>query len=179
MRPKFLVLLIFLAACSADAQWPAPKSPVIPEADGYSLIPDAAVRPAKNHVYKTVFDATRFPADSSSPLLAVKNAASELNGFGVEGVPRKNWKFVMAFHSRAIDGILDNDHYRAKYHIDNPNLKLLAELRKNGVELYVCGQNMAELNLDRSAISPDVTVASDALIVLMTFQNKGYALLSF
>jgi intracellular sulfur oxidation DsrE/DsrF family protein len=86
---------------------------------------------------------------------------------------------VIVFHGAAMDGIMDNDTYRRKYGIDNPNLKAPAELKKNGVLLFVCGQNVLAENIDMKTISPDVTVASDALIVLMTYLNEGYALLSF
>jgi intracellular sulfur oxidation DsrE/DsrF family protein len=48
-----------------------------------------------------------------------------------------------------------------------------------GVELFVCGQNVAADKLDPKALARQVRIASDALIVLMTYQSKGYALLSF
>jgi intracellular sulfur oxidation DsrE/DsrF family protein len=48
-----------------------------------------------------------------------------------------------------------------------------------GVELFVCGQNLAADNIDPKTLSPEVRIAADALIVLMTYQSKGYALLSF
>ena len=48
-----------------------------------------------------------------------------------------------------------------------------------GVEIFVCGQNLARENIDPKIISPDVVVASAAPIVLMTYQNDGYALMSF
>jgi len=35
------------------------------------------------------------------------------------------------------------------------------------------------LRVDPKTLSPDVAVASDALIVPMRYQNAGYALLSF
>jgi intracellular sulfur oxidation DsrE/DsrF family protein len=41
-------------------------------------------------------------------------------------------------------------------------------------EVFVCGQNFRGENLDPKIISPGVRVASDALIVLMTYQNDGY-----
>jgi hypothetical protein len=33
--------------------------------------------------------------------------------------------------------------------------------------------------IDPATLSPDVTVAVDALIVLMNYQTKGYALMSY
>jgi intracellular sulfur oxidation DsrE/DsrF family protein len=85
----------------------------------------------------------------------------------------------VVFHGPAIDGILDDAHYRVKYGVPNPNLEVLAKVTKTGVEIFVCGQNLVHENIDPKVISPDVTVASSAQIVLMTYQNNGYALLSF
>ena len=54
----WLVAAIVLAATTQlGAQWPAAKAPVIPEADGYVVIPNAAIPPDASHIYKAVFDA--------------------------------------------------------------------------------------------------------------------------
>jgi intracellular sulfur oxidation DsrE/DsrF family protein len=175
----FVCALASLASGGALAQWTAPQTPVIPEADGYILIPKAAERPRKDHVYKAIFEATQFPDHANQLLPALNNAGSELNALGVEGVPRENRKFVVVFHGNAMDGLLDDAHYKEKYGVRNPNLKVLSEFRREGVELYVCGQNLAMDKIDPATLTRDVTLASDALIVLMHFQNAGYAHLSF
>ena len=174
-----LTILIVVTLTPAVAQWSQPKAPVIPEADGYVDIPHVSLPPQKNHVYKAIYNATSAANEQSQLLPAINMAGSELNALGVTGVPLKNAKFVIVFHGDAIFGILDDVHYGKKYGKSNPNLKVLSEMKKLGVELYVCGQNLAAENIDPKTISPDVTVASDALIVLMEYQNKGYALLSF
>ncbi len=177
-----VVLPGFLAAIlstSALAQWPAPQTPVIPESDGYILIPKAAERPKKDHVYKAVFEATQFPEHANQLLPALNNAGSELNALGVEGVPRENRKFVVVFHGASLDGLLDDAHYKERYGVKNPNLKVLSEFKREGVKLYVCGQNLASEKIDPATITQDVTLASDALIVLMHFENNGYAHLTF
>ena len=43
----------------------------------------------------------------------------------------------------------------------------------------MCGQNLAALDITPRAVVPEVKIALDALVVLMAYQNKGYALLSF
>jgi intracellular sulfur oxidation DsrE/DsrF family protein len=178
-------LVITLAAATlfvgtgVEAQWPAPVAPVIPEADGYVVIPNVAKAPAEERVYRAIFDATR-GADSPTQLLPALNmAGSELNAIGAAGLPLRNAKFVVIFHGAALDGILDDAHYKAKYGVDNPNLTVLVEMKKAGVELFVCGQNLAFAKVDPAAIAPTVTVASDALLVLMEYQDDGYALMSF
>jgi intracellular sulfur oxidation DsrE/DsrF family protein len=178
-RAFMLIVLLVSVTSFLRGQWPSPKAPVVPETDGYILIPGAVLRPEKDHVYKAIFDATTFPADAKQLVPAINNAGSELNAFGVEEIPRINRKLVIVFHGAAIDGILDNEHYKAKYGVRNPNLTAISQLRTEGVELYVCGQNLAAVKIDPKTITPDIKVASDALIVLMKYQNDGYALLSF
>jgi intracellular sulfur oxidation DsrE/DsrF family protein len=178
-----LVLVLVCGACLAatqsSAQWPAPKAPVIPQADGYVAIPDAAVAPRKDLVFRAVFDATRAPEKPTEILPALNMAGSELNAVGASDVSLQNAKFVVVFHGSAMDAISSDEHYKAKFGVSNPNLPVLAAFKKVGVELYVCGQQLAADNVDPKSITPDVTIASDALLVLIAYQNEGYALLSF
>jgi len=171
--------LAALAAQPSPHPWPAPQAPAVPAADGFVVIPGAAVPPDRTHRYLAVFDATRRAEKPTELIPAVNMAGSELNAFRVAGVAPDHVKFVVVFHGSALDGILDEAHYRAKFGVPNPNLPALEQFRKAGVELFVCGQNLAFEHIDPATLAPSVTVASDALIVLMTYQNRGYALLSF
>jgi intracellular sulfur oxidation DsrE/DsrF family protein len=171
----FAIFLFFAISSSAQVN----NAPAIPEADGYIVIPGAKLAPEKKRIYRAIFDATKSAKETSQLLPALNMAGSELNALAVCGIPLTNAKFVVVLHGAAINGILDNDHYKEKFGIANPNLNVLSELKKAGVKLFVCGQNLLSENIDPKIISPDVTVASDALIVLMTYQNDGYALMSF
>ncbi len=174
-----IVLFILLSSGIAVAQWSTPVAPVIPKADGYVAIPNAAVMPSKTTAYRAIFNATLAAEKPTQLVPALNMAGSELNVLGATGIPLKNAKFVIVFHGPAMDGIFDDTHYREKFGVANPNLAVIAELKKAGVKLFVCGQNLAAENIDPASLSPDVTVASDALIVLMKYQNSGYALMSF
>jgi len=173
------ILIVISTVPAVVAQWSAPKAPIVPDADGYVTILQAAVPPDKAHVYKAIFDATRVANKPTELLPALNMAGSELNAFAVAGVPLQNAKFAIVFHGPAINGILDDAHYREKFGVSNPNLKVLSQLKKSGAEIFVCGQNLAADKIDPKTLSPDVQIASDALIVLMTYQNNGYSLLSF
>jgi intracellular sulfur oxidation DsrE/DsrF family protein len=175
---KTFIVLIATAIATA-AQWPQPKASAIPQADGYVEIPNVALGPTKESKYQAIFDATR-PADKPSQLVPALNmAGSEINALAAMNAPLSNAKFAIVFHGPAVDGILDNDHYRAKFATDNPNLRVIAEMKKHGVEFFVCGQYLAAEKIDPKILTRDVTVAADALLVLMQYQNKGYALMSF
>lgn len=107
-------------------------------------------------------------------------AGSKLDALAVAKVPLKNAKFVVVFHGSAVDGILDDAHYQAKFGVENPNLKTIAAMKKEGAEFYVCGQYLADEKIDPKILTPDVSLAADALLLVLTqYQNKGYALLSF
>jgi intracellular sulfur oxidation DsrE/DsrF family protein len=159
--------------------WPAAKSPAIPEASGYVHIDGAPFTPTNHEVWKAVFDARMGAGKPDQLLPALDMVASEVNALAVEGVPLAHAQFAVVFHGDAIDGILDDAHYKAKFGVKNPNLPVLAALKKQGTGLYVCGQNLAAIDLDPKALTPDVQVASDALLALMALQQKGYALVSY
>jgi len=171
------VLLLF-PATSLLAGSP-PSATAVPGTDGYVTIPKAELRPNKSQHYRAIFNATEAAGRPTEVVPALNMAGSELNALAAENVPLSNARFVVVFHGAAIDAILDDAHYKAKYGVDNPNLSVLAAMRKAGTEIFVCGQNMLAVAMDPKAISPDVRVASDALLVLMAYQNKGYALLDF
>ena len=174
-----LCLFTALPLAGDTASGPAPQAPVIPAADGYAAIPGAAFRPGHTHVYHAIFDATLAAAKPDRLIPALNMAGSELNALGVEKVRLANARFVVVFHGEALAGILDDAHYRSRFGVANPNLPVLAQLKKAGVKLYACGQNLIAEHIDPAILSPDIQVASDALLVLMVFQNRGYALMSF
>jgi len=171
--------VLMLAVIDISAQSNKPSSPVVAEADGFAIIPNAAFPPDKRRIYRAVYDSTRFAKDPTVLVPALNNAGSELNTLAVSGVPLANAKFVVVFHGASVDGILDDAHYKAKSGISNPNLKAIAAMKKAGVKFYVCGQYLIGENIDPKTLTPDVIVASDALIVLMSLQNDGYALMSY
>jgi intracellular sulfur oxidation DsrE/DsrF family protein len=63
----------------------------------------------------------------------------------------------------------------ARFGTSNPNLKAIAEMKKSGVEFFVCGQYLAAEKIAPKSLTPDVTLAADALLVLIHYQNQGYA----
>lgn len=171
---------MLLAGGAAAAPLPPPAAPVIPQAYGYVAVPGAAIRPDRTHVYRVIFSATDGAAKPDALLPAVQMAGTELNVLVANGLKLSNADYVIDFHGPgAIAGLLDNAHYRQKFGVDNPNLPVLAELKKAGVRLYVCSQEMLATGTGFDTITPDVTVASDGLVVLATFENRGYAYLPF
>jgi intracellular sulfur oxidation DsrE/DsrF family protein len=175
----FVGLLSFCSLVCAAQNWPEPKAPAIPQADGYVVIPNAAVAPDPKITYRIIFDATRFSSAPDKIVPAVNGAGGMLNTLVVGNVPQSQQRLAIVFHGAALDGILDDTHYRQKYGMANPNLAVLAEMKKRGVELFVCGQHLAGDHIDPKILTPLVTVASDAYLVMITYQNRGYGSMWF
>jgi intracellular sulfur oxidation DsrE/DsrF family protein len=178
MSRAFLVVLAALTLAATPAQSPAPPAPV-PQADTYVAFPGAAFQPSRNHSYRALFDGTRGAENPGAILPVLVMTGDVLNDLGATGVPLTNAKLAVVFHGDAVDGILDDAHYRAKFRRGNPNLPVLAALRRNGVELYVCGQYLAAMKIPPASLAHEVKLATDAELVLIELQNRGYALMSF
>ncbi len=173
------LLALALAPAAARADWPAAQSPAIPAASGAVFVKDAAVPPVATRRYKAVVEATLAADQPTAVVPALDMTGSEYNTLAMWNVPLARMKMAVVFHGPAVDGLLKDEGYRAKFGVANPNLPLLAQLKKAGVHVYVCAQHLAASNIDPAALAPEVEVASDALIVLMAYQNDGYALLRY
>jgi intracellular sulfur oxidation DsrE/DsrF family protein len=117
----------------------------------------------------------RAAAEVKEIIPALEDAAALVNGLAAGAVPPANRRIVVVFYGPAAYGILDNETYRQKYGADNPNLQVISELRQAGVELFVCGQWLRYKNIEESKVVSDVQIAADALIVVVAYQNRGYA----
>ena len=177
---KLTELLLTVAFFAGSASEAADVIQPVTQADPYVAVPKASFLADNRHVYRVLFEG-RHGADKPEQLAPVVNmAGTELNTLAAHRVTRANAHFVVVFHTSASDeAVLDNAHYRAKYGIDNPNLPALAALKREGVELFVCGQELLADGVPLDAVSPAVTIVEDGLVVLMTYGAQGYAHLTF
>ena len=74
-------------------------------------------------------------------------------------------------------GAFSNEAYRKRFKVDNPNLELLRELKRSGIELMVCAQGMAENNFPDSDVAPEVTITLSALSDFAVYEAQGYSYL--
>lgn len=162
---------------AAAADWPARSDATpITQARGYVNIPDVAVPRDPAHVYKALFDAISAPKDPAKPHDVFVRVGSLVNALAQGGVPAANIRFALIFHGPSVDALLTDERYRAKYQMANPNRAIITELRRVGVEIFVCGQYMAGTNLPREALIPNAEVAESATLVTMRYANDGYAI---
>jgi intracellular sulfur oxidation DsrE/DsrF family protein len=164
-----LGLLLGAAAAAAPAQ-------AITAAGNFHPLPHAAFQPDRNATYKVVFGMTK-PGKPDQVNPALERVARTVNLYAAAGVPLDHLKFVAIAYGPATALVLDDAHYRAKFGTANPNLPVIAQLRKAGVTVAVCGQAVAENHFQDDWVAKDVDVALSALTTITELEQQGYALM--
>lgn len=179
MKYLFSLLLLFMLCTLTHGQMPSRVNPVIQSQGGIFEIPFAVEKPDPSMVYNIVIEVERESEKPDTINWALNNVARLLNLHAVGGVPSKNMNVVLAIHGGATYTTMNNEQYRSRYHVDNPNLRLYQELQAAGVRMFVCGQSIVNRKVDRTRMVPEVKPALSMLTTLTTYQLKGYAYLKF
>ncbi len=177
-RILFAALLVtsFSNFAGAQTKW---EYPVIKGYGPVHPLPHAAVQPNKSLHYKILFDITKSAKENNEVNPALAHLARLINVYASAGMMPSQMKLVAVIHGPATPIVLDNSEYKAKFGVDNPNMKLLGELKKNGVVLYVCGQALADMSYNHQWVNKEITIALSALTVVPTYQLEGYALMAW
>ena len=156
-----------------DSKQPKLVFPIIPNYGGVVPLPKAAEQPRKG--VKVIFDITA-DAKATDVNKGLERVARLLNLYGSAGLKASDVKIALVLHGEATKSILNDETYKAKFGGEkNPNLPLIRELRKVGVELFVCGQALHYKGFDESEVVEGVSVASAALTVIVNRQSDGYS----
>lgn len=140
---------------------------------------NARYLPDPNATYKIVFAMTRGSDDPSAVSPAIERVARTVNLYTAAGVPLDHLKFVAIAYGSATPAVLDDKHYEDQFLVHNPNLPIIHELRKAGVDVVACGQALAEYKYGFDWTDPDVPVALSGVTTITEMELKGYALMVF
>lgn len=172
-------LLLSSSVCFAEPakQGDFWQTPTIAGFGKMHYLADSAFKPDVSKQYHIVFGLT---AHAEAPNLvnqALDRVARTVNLYVAAGVPLRHLHIVAVAYAQATPLVLNNQAYKNKYGTDNPNLALIARLKKAGVTISVCGQAIAEQHFDYKDIDPDVTLSLSALTTITSLQQQGYALM--
>lgn len=179
MRKVYFIIVFVFTGYGALAQVPPRVNPVIKDFGGIFEIPYAMEKPDPSVNYNIVIEVERMSDKPDTLNWALNNVARMLNLHAVGGVPREKMNVVLAIHGGATYTVMNNEAYRAKYKMDNPNLKVYQQLQSAGVKMFVCGQSLIAREVDRNKMVQEVKVSVSMLTILTTYQLKGYAVLRF
>ena len=132
-----LTVALALTAAVADSRSPSGKTelvyPVVPGHGGVVPLPRAAEQPRKGA--KAVFDITA-DAKPDAVNMGLEYVAGLLNLYGAAGLKAGDVKIAAVLHGEATKAVLSDTAYAARFKAAaNPNLPLIRDLKKAGVEL--------------------------------------------
>lgn len=169
------IALIATAAPAGDSGvW---QHPLIQSAGKMHFLPDAVFMPDPAATYKAVFDVTTAASDPKQAVEGLDDVARTVNLFAAAKVPMDHLKLVVLLRGGALSAILTDAQYRKQYDTDNPNRKIIHELKGVGVQFVACGQAVTGRKYEAGWIDPDVQVALSGLTTLILLQNQGYAVM--
>jgi len=151
-----------------------------PAIEGFGQIhalPKAAYQPDPAKTYKIIFGMTAGSKEPAQINPAIERVARTVNLYASAGVPLSHLKFVAVAYGPATSLALNDEQYKAAYGVPNPNLPVIARLRKAGVDIAVCGQAVAEHKYRYEWVDRSVTLALSAITTITTLENAGYHLM--
>lgn len=183
MRPhRFVVtLLALLAPAVLAGQIPSgpTKGPVIPDFGPVYVVPNPGLPTPMLQELKVRFDVSTTAADVKAVSPALETAARFLNMHAKAGVSPERLKVAVVVHGDASKDVLDNDAYRKRHGVDNPNVPLLEELKRAGVRVYLCGQTAGSRGIVAADLAPPVQMALSAITAHLVLNAEGYVLNPF
>lgn len=149
--------------------------PIIAGFGGVVPLPHTAEKPRAGA--KIVFDVTA-DAKPSDVNKGLDRAARLLNLYGAAGLKAFDIKIAIVLHGEATKSALSDDFYQPRFGVErNPNLSLIRELHKAGVEIFVCGQALNYKGFPESAVAKEIPIADAALTITVNRQQDGYGYL--
>jgi len=127
--------------------------------------------------FKVIFDITKSSEDKSVPNKYIATAARFLNMHANEGMNKDQLKVAMTIHGGAWHDVLNNETYKDKYGVDNPNSILINQLTEAGVDIIICGQTAGVRGITHDNANPNVKFALSAMTAQLQYQHNGYIFL--
>ena len=159
------------AAAAADDALAVPGYPVARD------VPDAHELPDPKLDYKIAWGIGQGAKDMTAEVNpGLATLARYVNTLHKWGVPKEKRHIIVMFHQRSADFdiVMTNEAFKAKHGKDNPNVPLIAALKKAGVEFRSCGQAVVGRKLESKDINPDVQVDLWAMTSFFNLQMKGF-----
>ena len=157
---------------------------VFPAIRGYGgviPVPFETEKPDTSKHYKFVIELGDKLEDKTEVAEMLDYAARMYNLHRYAGVPKENMELAIVIYSSSTPIVMANPTYRKRFDKENPNsamvnpnIPLLDELLKNGIQVFVCGQSMMKQKLLPENIYPGVRRAMSRFTATTDLIEKGY-----
>ncbi len=102
-------------------------------------------KPDVNMHYKLLMEITTGFKDSAAGKIndAIAEIGRLVNIHVQAGIPKQNIDLIIVAHGPILRSFYNNDVYKKKYKVDNPNIAVYNELLNAGAKFIACGQAMS------------------------------------
>lgn len=147
---------------------------------GVIPVVDPTEIPDPKRDYKLLFELTAKNPDSLAKEInsGLDEVARVLNLHIASGIPANKIIPVIAIHGPGIEAVMNNESYRKKHSIDNPNLGIIQALKNAGAKFIACGQAMAFHEATKEDLLPEIRISLTTQTVLSNYQLQGFVLYS-
>ncbi len=178
MRSTALALTLLAMSAGAIAAQQRPQTgPVVTSGGPVYEVTDPDFPTPMDTQLKTVFEMRDPPTDPSGTNQQLGTMARYLNMHARAGVPRENLRVAAVVHGGASHALLQDEFYRAREGVDNPNKELIREIIASGGQVILCGQTAGARDISRDQLLPGVKLALSAMTALTALQQQGYQII--
>ena len=173
MRFVTALIAVLLLVPGLSAQQRTEAGPMITSGGAVFMVDPDFATPIDGN-YRAAFEiATPSQApDRLNP--TINTVARFLNMHAQAGVLPGQLSGAIVAHGPAAFELLDDEAYREKFGVDNPNAELIRELIAAGQPVILCGQTAASRGVPTDGLIPGVQVALSAMTAFLLLQGEGY-----
>ena len=176
--PIIAVAGCFAVMSSAGSAGVAAQQPVIAGYGKITPIEGALERPDRSLRYRVLFSVTKAASSPDKVNPSLEKVARFLNLLGADGVRPAQGDVVVIVHGPATPIVSEDGAYATKTGAAaNPNLALIAALKRAGVSVRVCSQALIGNEIAPAAVDKAVEIDVSALTTMATLQIRGWALI--
>jgi intracellular sulfur oxidation DsrE/DsrF family protein len=179
LKKHILSLFLILIAIFTYAQKNRVEGKIIKDFGQTFTVENQDIKTDTSAELKVIFDVSQSSEDKSKRNKYIETAARFLNMHANEGMKPEQLKVAMTIHGGAWQDVLNNNAYKEKFGVDNPNLPLINALNEAGVDIIICGQTASFRGMTKETINPNVKMALSAMTALLQYQNMGYKFIKF
>lgn len=154
-------------------------NPVIKDYGTMYDVPFAKDKPDSSKLYKIIVESaatTEKPEELYAPF---EHISRMYNLHVYSGVPQKNLFVEVVVFGPSVSVLLNNEAYKQKFGVDNPNLKIIEEMTKAGIKVHACGQSIMLVGIDPAKVNPNIDIVVSRFTTVSDRQMKGYAFFKF
>ena len=174
-----ICLLISFCSVFNCVQGQTKLNPVIKDYGTLFDVPFATDKPDPSRQYKIIVEAAATNEKPEELYAPFEHISRMYNLHVYAGVPQKNLQVEMVVFGPSVAVVLNNDAYKKKFGVDNPNLKVIEEMTKAGIQIHACGQSVMLTGIDPATVNPNIDIVVSRFTTVSDRQMKGYAFFKF